>query len=105
MLYQAELRPIRGSWLELMISKNDVISVKLTATVKSPATTMLKAMAMQEEDEIMALFADVNTDPEHDYVKSTLAKDLVKPGRSLNRNLSKDAPRRTGRPRKCRRVS
>src|SRR5690606_17748074 len=29
MLYQAELRPIRGSWLEFMISKNDIISVKI----------------------------------------------------------------------------
>jgi DNA-directed RNA polymerase subunit beta len=75
MLYQAELRPIRGSWLELMISKNDVISVRIDRHRKVTATTMLKAMGMQEHDEIMALFAEVNQDPDHDYVKSTLAKD------------------------------
>lgn len=76
MLYQAELRPIRGSWLELMISKNDVISVRIDRHRKVTATTMLKAMGYQDEAEITALFADANTDPDHNYVKNTLAKDV-----------------------------
>jgi DNA-directed RNA polymerase subunit beta len=78
MLYQAELRPIRGSWLEVMISKNDVISVKIDRHRKIPATTLLRAIGIQEDDELVKAFSEVNTDAEHDFIQSTIAKDVTK---------------------------
>lgn len=78
MLYQAELRPIRGSWLEIMISKNDVISFRIDRHRKIIATTVLRALGFQEDDQLHDLFKDVNTDPAHDYLKSTIQKDITK---------------------------
>lgn len=78
MLYQAELRPIRGSWLEIMISKNDVISFRIDRHRKIIATTVLRALGFQEDEDILTLFKEVNNDQNHDYLKSTLAKDITK---------------------------
>lgn len=78
MLYMAELRPIRGSWLEVMISKNDIISVKIDRHRKIPATTLLRALGYAEDDAIKELFTDVNTDDAHDYITTTLGRDPSK---------------------------
>jgi len=78
MLYQAELRPIRGSWLEMMISKNNVISVKIDRHRKITATTLLRAIGFQEDQQLMEMFSDVNLDKDHDYITSTIAKDPTK---------------------------
>jgi DNA-directed RNA polymerase subunit beta len=78
MLYSAELRPIRGSWLEVMISKNDIISVKIDRHRKIPATTLLRALGYAENEAIKELFADVNVDDQHDYIDATLARDPAK---------------------------
>lgn len=78
MLFMAELRPIRGSWLEVMISKNDIISVKIDRHRKIPATTLLRALGYAEDEAIKELFADVNLDDQHDYISSTLSRDPAK---------------------------
>lgn len=78
MLYQAELRPIRGSWLEIMVSKNDVLAVKIDRHRKIPVTTLLRAIGFAEDEAIQALFADVDTDPDHPYLATTLLKDAAK---------------------------
>jgi DNA-directed RNA polymerase subunit beta len=78
MLHQAELRPIRGSWLEIMISKNDVISVKIDRHRKITGTTLMRAIGFQEDAEIMEIFKSVNTDKNHNYIDATLAKDPTK---------------------------
>jgi DNA-directed RNA polymerase subunit beta len=77
-LYNAELRPIRGSWLEVMISKTDVISVKIDRHRKIPATTLLRAIGITEDSEILERFADVNSDPEHNFIATTLSKDATR---------------------------
>lgn len=77
-LYNAELRPIRGSWLEIMISKNDVISVKIDRHRKIPVTTLLRALGFATDEEIIELFKDINTNQEHDFITSTIAKDITK---------------------------
>lgn len=76
-LYSAELRPIRGSWLEFMVSKNDIISVKIDRHRKIPATTLLKAVGFEDNEDIIELFKDVNTNKDRDYITSTLAKDAT----------------------------
>lgn len=78
LLFMAELRPIRGSWLEVMISKNDIMSVKIDRHRKIPATTLLRALGYADDESITKLFADVNTDDQHDYIASTLSRDPSK---------------------------
>ncbi len=76
-LYGGELRPAHGSWLEFSISRSDVLMVKIDRKRKFAATTLLRAIGMNEE-EIKQVFADVDNNPDHSYVDSTLAKDLTK---------------------------
>ncbi len=74
-LHSAELRPMRGSWLELNISKSDIIYAKIDRHRKFPVTTLLRALGIEDEDEIRSLFKDVDTNKEHQLIFNTLAKD------------------------------
>lgn len=78
MLYQAELRPIRGSWLEIQVAKNDVLSVKIDRHRKIVGSTLLRAIGFSSDDDIREALKDVNTDQNHDYIMATLAKDPTK---------------------------
>ena len=78
MLYQAELRPLRGSWLEFMVGKNDVISVKVDRSRKLPVTTLLRAIGIGSDEELAITFADVDTDKQRQYIAATSAKDATK---------------------------
>ena len=75
MFYRGELRPLNGSWLEFVVSKNDVLVVKIDRRRKIAATLFLRATGMADDEEIINLFKDVDTDPKHQYIASTLAKD------------------------------
>ncbi|PIW07580.1 DNA-directed RNA polymerase subunit beta, partial [Candidatus Collierbacteria bacterium CG17_big_fil_post_rev_8_21_14_2_50_45_7] len=74
-LYTAELRPMRGSWLELTVGKNDVLTAKIDRHRKFYVTTLLRALGIEDEEEIKALFKDVDTNVDHQYIFATLAKD------------------------------
>jgi DNA-directed RNA polymerase subunit beta len=76
-LYGAELRPSHGSWLEFSISRSDVLTVKIDRRRKFAATTLLRALGFSE-DEMRSAFSDVDTNTDHTYLDSTLAKDLTK---------------------------
>jgi DNA-directed RNA polymerase subunit beta len=78
MLYGAELRPIRGSWLEFSVSRNDVITVKIDRGRKFPITVLLKATGFADEKQILDMFKEVNTDKGHDYLRATLGRDHTK---------------------------
>lgn len=75
MLYMAEVRPLRGSWLEFEISKNDVISARIDRRRKLPATIILRALGIESDDQIRELFAGIDKDENHKYIQSTLDKD------------------------------
>jgi DNA-directed RNA polymerase subunit beta len=77
-LYSAKVIPNRGAWLEFETSNKDLLSVKVDRKRKIAATTLLRAVGYESNDEIGALFATVDTDPEHQYIASTLDKDLTK---------------------------
>lgn len=77
-LYSAELRPAHGSWLEFSISRTDVLTVKIDRRRKFAASTFLRAIGYSEDEQIRALFADIDNDPDRQFVTSTLAKDLTK---------------------------
>tara|TARA_B100001123_G_scaffold111329_2_gene129538 strand:+ start:39334 stop:43083 length:3750 start_codon:yes stop_codon:yes gene_type:complete len=74
-LASAKLIPYRGAWLEFETSNRDILSVKVDRKRKTPITTLLRALGICEEDEILALFSDVDNDDDHQFLKTTLDKD------------------------------
>ncbi|MBI2103568.1 DNA-directed RNA polymerase subunit beta [Candidatus Woesebacteria bacterium] len=75
MLYNSELRPLRGSWLEFEVGRNDVIVGRIDRRRKLVATLFLRALGIESNDEIRNLFREVDQDRNHRYIESTLAKD------------------------------
>ena len=71
----AKLIPSRGAWLEFETSKRDIISVKVDRKRKLPVTLLLRAVGFGADDEIRALFTDVDTDMDHPFIESTLERD------------------------------
>ena len=53
----------------------DVISVKVDRKRKTPVSTLLRAIGLDTDEELLAEFADVDTDPEHAFIKTTVEKD------------------------------
>jgi len=80
----AKLIPSRGAWLEFETSNKDVISVKVDRKRKVSATTFLRALGVATDEEILAMFEDVDTDENHIYIQSTLEKDPVTEPKELN---------------------
>ena len=86
-LCMAKLIPDRGAWLECETSKQDLISVKVDRKRKIPVTVLLRALAAVSDkiddipiregtdEELLALFAEVDTLAEHPYMSTTLEKD------------------------------
>ncbi|HEY8737374.1 MAG TPA: DNA-directed RNA polymerase subunit beta [Candidatus Dormibacteraeota bacterium] len=75
MLYAAKLIPNRGAWLEIETSGKDILTVKIDRKRKIPVTTLVRALGYGSNNEIKALFADVDNNPEHKFIQSTLDKD------------------------------
>jgi DNA-directed RNA polymerase subunit beta len=75
LLYAAKLIPNRGAWLEVETSSKDVLTVKIDRKRKVPVTTLVRAIGYASNDDIRAFFADVDEDPEHQYINATLEKD------------------------------
>ncbi|MBP9700663.1 DNA-directed RNA polymerase subunit beta, partial [Candidatus Woesebacteria bacterium] len=76
-LYHAELRPLRGSWLELSVGRGDVITVKIDKHRKIAVTTLLRALGYAANDDIVGMFSDTDKNPDHQYIQATLAKDTT----------------------------
>ncbi|MAF13630.1 MAG: DNA-directed RNA polymerase subunit beta [Parcubacteria group bacterium] len=74
--YGAKIIPNRGSWLELETDVNNVIWVKIDRKRKIAVTALLRAFGHSNDEEIIDLFKEVDTDPEISYIKNTLAKDV-----------------------------
>jgi DNA-directed RNA polymerase subunit beta len=78
MLYSAKVIPNRGAWLEFETNNKDQLWVKVDRKRKIAATTLLRAVGYEQNDEIAALFSAVDLDPEHPYIAQTLDKDLTR---------------------------
>ena len=75
-LYTAKVIPNRGAWLEFeTAARGDLLSVKVDRKRKIAATTLLRAVGYERDEEIAALFGAVDDNPEHAYIASTLDKD------------------------------
>lgn len=75
LLHSAEIRPMRGSWIEVIVSKNDHLSIRIDRHRKISATTLIRALGYSSNEDITNLFKDVDTDKEHQYIATTLLKD------------------------------
>ncbi|NCN06731.1 MAG: DNA-directed RNA polymerase subunit beta [Candidatus Pacebacteria bacterium] len=76
-LFTAELRPKRGSWLELTVGKKNVITVKIDRRRKIPVTTLLRALGFSSNEEITELLKDEMSQDKLDLVQTTLSKDTT----------------------------
>jgi DNA-directed RNA polymerase subunit beta len=74
-LCHTSLIPSRGAWLEFETSNRDVISVKIDGRRKIPVTSFLRAIGYGSDQELIDLFADVDTSPDHIYIQSSIEKD------------------------------
>ncbi|MDO4177170.1 MAG: DNA-directed RNA polymerase subunit beta, partial [Bacillota bacterium] len=64
--------PNRGAWLEFETDSNEVLSVRVDRTRKQPVTTMLRALGMGTDQEIIDIFG------EEPRLLKTLEKDPTK---------------------------
>ncbi len=71
----AKVLPRTGVWLEIETSRSGVITVKIDRKRKMPITAFLRIFGLETDDEIRAAFADVEKNPEINYIENTLAKD------------------------------
>jgi DNA-directed RNA polymerase subunit beta len=74
-LFGAKLIPNRGAWLEFESSNRDVLSVKVDRKRKIPVTILLRSIGLSDDDQIFEAFKNANTNPDHDYIRSTIDKD------------------------------
>ena len=57
-LFKAEIRPLRGSWLEFFIGRHDVIYARIDRRRKFPATILLRALGISSDKELLKRFSD-----------------------------------------------
>jgi DNA-directed RNA polymerase subunit beta len=77
-LAKAKLIPNRGAWLEFETSNKDVLSVKVDRKRKMPVTILLRAIGIESDEALYDLFADVDTNPDHRYIATTIDKESTK---------------------------
>ena len=80
----AKLIPSRGAWLEFETSSKDILSVKVDRKRKVSASTFLRALGVSDDDEMLALFSDIDNDENHRYMETTIEKDPVLDPKDLN---------------------
>ncbi|RLG18472.1 DNA-directed RNA polymerase subunit beta [Nanoarchaeota archaeon] len=73
-LFGAKIIPNRGSWLEFDTEPSGVITVKIDRKRKLPATVLLRAFGIEENQEIKKLFEDVDKG-EIKFIDKTLSQD------------------------------
>jgi DNA-directed RNA polymerase subunit beta len=78
MLFSAKVIPNRGAWLEFETNNKDQLWVKVDRKRKIAATTLLRAVGYETNDEIAGLFGAIDIDPEHPFIANTLDKDVTR---------------------------
>ncbi len=69
-LYNAEIRPVHGSWLEFFVGKKDVIFARIDRKKKFPATIVLRAACGYNDKQLMAEFGN--------FIEPTIHADPTK---------------------------
>ncbi len=68
----SQIIPTRGTWLEYEIDSRDVIYVRIDRTRKVPITTLLRAIGLNSDEDIIGLFG------ENELIIKTIEKDTNK---------------------------
>ena len=55
-LFSSQIIPNRGAWIEYETDSNEIISVRVDRTRKQPLTTLLRALGMGSNEEILNVF-------------------------------------------------
>ncbi|MDQ7026331.1 MAG: DNA-directed RNA polymerase subunit beta [Anaerolineae bacterium] len=88
-LSNAKMIPDRGAWMEFETRKNDYITIKFNRKRTIPVTIMLRALAAVDDgmpkemspiqtgetEEIVALFADIDDNENHQFIQATLEQE------------------------------
>ena len=74
-LHSAEIRPMHGSWLEFIVTRNDVLMVRIDRRRKFVASTFLRAIGYSTNEDIIKVLGDADKNSDHKYLEATLAKD------------------------------
>src|ERR687885_2667615 len=83
-LCMGKLIPSRGAWLEFETSNKNVLSTKVDRKRKIPISTLLRAVAAVSpgsplgdatDAELLALYQDVDDDPNHQFIQATIDRD------------------------------
>ena len=70
--YTSTVMPLRGAWLEYETDGNDIFWVRVDRTRKVPVTTLLRALGLQNDSQILEFFGD------EEMLKATINKDTIK---------------------------
>ncbi len=74
-LCSAKLIPTRGAWLEFETSNRDIISAKIDGKRKIPITTLLRAIGYSSDEQLLNLFTNEDSIPEHQFIRPTMEHD------------------------------
>jgi len=74
-LYNAEIRPVHGSWLEFTTTRHETVMVKIDRRRKFLASTFLRALGISSNEDIKNKFRDTEADGKTSYIENTLLKD------------------------------
>ncbi len=86
-LAQAKVIPDRGAWMEFETRKSDYITLKFNRKRTIPVTILLRALAAVDDgtgleavktgsdDELLQLFEQVDNNPDHQYILTTIRQE------------------------------
>ncbi len=70
--YTSTVMPLRGAWLEYETDGNDIFWVRVDRTRKVPITTLLRAIGLATDSQILDFFGN------EEMLKATISKDTIK---------------------------
>lgn len=70
-LYEGTIMPNRGTWIEMESDSTDMLYVRVDRTRKVPLTTLIRALGIESDEQIMDLFED-------DLINQVIYKDPAK---------------------------
>ena len=73
-IFTSTVMPIRGAWIEYETDANDIFYVRIDRTRKLPVTSLLRAIGLVTDQEMLDLFG------EEPKLVATIQKDTVKTG-------------------------
>ena len=71
-LFTSTVMPIRGAWIEYETDSNDVFYARVDRTRKIPVTTLLRALGLATDEQILDFFGN------EEKLRVTLGKDPIK---------------------------